>query len=145
MDWGVWRATVHGVSKSWTWLSDLTLSSTSPSSFSSNFNSPGKSSQPLANFSIALSSEYRIYAIHHLSSSRIILLSCLFPLLWVLKDRKSSSSQFPVCSTMFSKLSYSLWKYWRSDWKATEYSYHQKSSRIICLSSSKPFCFMTPS
>ena len=72
MDWGAWRATVHGVSKSWTWLSDLTLSSTSPSSFSSNFNSPGKSSQPLANFSIALSSEYRIYAIHHLSSSRII-------------------------------------------------------------------------
>ena len=67
-----WQAAVHGVSKSWTWLSDLTLSSTIPSSFSSNFNSPGKPSQPLANFSIALSSEYRIYAIHHLSSSRII-------------------------------------------------------------------------
>ena len=25
MDWGAWWATVHGVAKSWTWLSDLTL------------------------------------------------------------------------------------------------------------------------
>ena len=25
MDWGSWQATVHGVAKSWTWLSDFTL------------------------------------------------------------------------------------------------------------------------
>ena len=38
MDRGAWQATVHGVAKSWTWLSDLTLFEDTLTSFKISYN-----------------------------------------------------------------------------------------------------------